>query len=116
MVRISDDEVVRKWQSLKSSAETRGLPFSVSLAKVRTLLSTKKCYYTGVPFDRTDANKRSIDRVDSDQGYCDDNVVACGALVNSLKSNFSYKLLKTVLKGMEKHALKQKKKAKRNVT
>lgn len=61
------------------------LEFNLELSDIESLLSETKCYYTGVPFDNS-TNALTIDRIRSNQGYVKDNVVACSARVNSVKS------------------------------
>lgn len=104
-----DDQIVRKYQSLQSSAKERSLPFKMSLRKIRSLLVAKKCYFTGIEFSETDPDlKRSIDRMDSTKGYIDDNVVPCIARFNNLKGNISYRELIFLLKGFKKFAKTRK--------
>jgi hypothetical protein len=104
-----EEKLVRKWLSLKDGAKDRKLPFGLSLAKLKRLMTVKTCYYTGLPFDdKSNVNCRSIDRVDSEQGYVDDNTVACLAWVNSLKGRLNYPELKLLVKGIERHYAKRK--------
>jgi hypothetical protein len=100
---ITDEDIVKKYTSLQSSARSRKIPFELSLRKMRSLLNAKTCYYTGLVFSETIEDlKRSIDRVDSSRGYVDDNVVPCIVRINNLKSNIDYKELMLILKGMKK--------------
>lgn len=102
-----DEIIVKKWQSLSSSADHRGLNFNLSLRKIRYLVTAKKCYYTGIEFDDNVPDlRRSIDRVDSHRDYVDDNVVPCIARFNNLKANTSYRELLVMLKGMKRHYAK----------
>lgn len=49
-METSDLYVCRKLIQLHDSAESRGLEFDMSIRKVRALLKTKTCYFTGVKF------------------------------------------------------------------
>lgn len=108
--RITDEVVVKKFSSLQSSAKSRGILFEMTIKKVRSLLTAKKCYFTGIEFidDHPDF-KRSMDRIESDSGYFDDNVVPCIALINNLKANLSYREICLIERGMRKHFRKYKK-------
>ena len=110
----TDSDVVKKWQSLKASAEGRGIKFTMSLAHVRKLLKQKKCYFTKETFVEGHPQLgRSVDRVESDKPYSDDNTVACTILANNAKANFTIDLLKKVLSGMIKHSQKTLSKSKK---
>lgn len=89
----TDLELAKRFVNHARSAKDRGIEFNLSFKKFRQLMKAKRCYYTGIIFekDTQDQNKlRSIDRVDSSIGYIDSNVVVCTAQINSFKSNLSY--------------------------
>lgn len=50
-----------------------------------------KCFYSGLEmtYDRNDLYTVSVDRVDSNKGYTQDNVVLCCWSVNSMKNSYS---------------------------
>lgn len=100
---ITDSEIVNKFIYLRESARKRGIPFDMSLKKIKSLLLQKKCFYTGIPFGIEDDLRRSVDRVDSSAGYTDSNVVACNVRINRVKSDATVEELKLVLKGIDKH-------------
>jgi len=54
------------------------------------MLEYKTCYYTGKAFTEDGPHARSFDRVDSDKGYIEGNVVACTIEINGKKSNLSF--------------------------
>jgi hypothetical protein len=86
---VTDLDVANKLIKLYQSAKDRNIEFDLTLKKVRQLLQVKTCYYTGVEFDETGPRARSIDRVDSNLGYVDDNVVACTVDINGKKANLT---------------------------
>jgi hypothetical protein len=103
---VTDLEVANKLIKLYQSAKDRQIDFDLTLNKVRQLLQVKSCYYTGIPFEEDGKYARSIDRVDSEQGYVDDNVVACTVDINGKKANLSneeIEMLYTKLKQWHKN-------------
>ena len=68
---------------LALSAYDRGIPFTLTENKLKTLLETKKCFYTGVPLT---PNNFTVDRIECDEGYTNTNCVACTYDANQLKS------------------------------
>ena len=87
---ISDVEVAKKLINIYQSAQDRKLQFNLSFEYVKRLLEYKTCYYTNKPFTEDGPNARSFDRVDSDKGYIEGNVVACTVDINGKKSNLSF--------------------------
>lgn len=93
--KITDDEIVRKYIQLKTSAVNRNLQFNMSLKHIKRLLTRKTCYYTGVLFSKKVPElKKTIDRIDGSKGYTDDNTVACTQRINIFKSNLTPKEIK----------------------
>jgi hypothetical protein len=87
---ISDVEVAKKLINIYQSAQDRKLQFNLSFEYVRKMLEYKTCYYTNKTFTEDGPNARSFDRVDSDKGYIEGNVVACTIDINGKKSNLSF--------------------------
>ena len=81
-MKVSDDRLVAKWNSLKVSAAARGLDFKLTLTGLRNVLGADKCRFTKL---RIDGNTSSIDRIDSRKGYVTGNVAACHRVFNSVK-------------------------------
>lgn len=88
---ISDIEVARKMLKIYQSAEDRKLEFDLSFETVKGLLLEPKCFYTDKEFEEVGLFSRSFDRVDSNLGYVEGNVVACTVDINSKKSNLTLK-------------------------
>ena len=87
---ISDVEVAKKLINIYQSAQDRKLQFNLSFEYVRRMLEYKTCYYTNKIFTEDGPNARSFDRIDSDKGYIEGNVVACTIDINGKKSNLSF--------------------------
>ncbi len=87
---ITDLEVARKMIKIFQSAQDRKLEFDLSFRTVKELLSYSTCYYTGKEFEEDGQYARSFDRIDSDKGYVEGNVVACTIDINSKKSNLTF--------------------------
>ena len=93
---ITDLEVARKMLKIFQSAQDRGLQFDLSFSTVKDLLSHPTCYYTGRRFEDDGPFSRSCDRIDSDRGYIEGNVVSCTVDINSKKSNLTYEEIQTI--------------------
>jgi hypothetical protein len=89
IVEPSDVEVAKKLLNIYQSAMDRKLEFNLSFESVKTLLKFPACYYTGRRFDNDGPYARSIDRIDSNKGYIEGNVVSCTVDINGKKSNLS---------------------------
>ena len=89
IVEPSDVEVAKKLLNIYQSAADRKLEFNLSFESVKTLLKFQTCYYTGRKFDNDGPYARSIDRIDSNKGYIEGNVVSCTVDINGKKSNLS---------------------------
>lgn len=67
--------------------------FDLTLEYLKDLYAKQngKCYYSGVQltFASNDPNVLSVDRVDSDLGYVDGNVVLCAWIINGMKSDLT---------------------------
>ena len=105
---LTDYQVAKKLIQLKQSADSRGLVFDLKFKTVKKLLSAKKCFYTGVAFTSDGATIRTIDRVDSNLGYIDSNVVPCTVDINSKKSNLSMADITILYKKINMHNAKKK--------
>ena len=86
---ITDIEVAKKMINIHQSSVDRKIEFNLSFEYVKKLLEYKTCYYTNIPFTDEGIHARSFDRVDSDKGYIEGNVVACTIDINGKKSNLS---------------------------
>ena len=91
MDNISHLDVAKKLVAIKTSADSRGIEFNLSLKRVRQLLNTKRCFISGARLNRIqqDPNQLTFDRLDNTKGYTDDNVVACSLRINRLKDSLT---------------------------
>lgn len=88
---ITDEILVSRYTNTRTHAKDRGIEFSLSLKRMRQLLNTKKCFYTGVALNHIDKdpNQLTFDRMDNTKGYEDGNVVACTRRINLAKGNLT---------------------------
>ena len=89
MAKLQDIEVCKKMVQLQQSASHRALQFDLTFQTVKRLLTVEKCFYTGVVFEDEGPLSRSIDRVDTNDGYVEGNVVACTVDINGKKANLT---------------------------
>jgi hypothetical protein len=87
---VTDLEVAKKLININQSAIDRGIEFNLSFEYVKKMLEYKTCYYTNVTFTEDGGTARSFDRIDSDKGYVEGNVVACTIDINGKKSNLTF--------------------------
>lgn len=113
---LSDLEVAKKMLKIYQSAVDRKLEFDLSFDTVRSLLEEPTCYYTKKPFEETGNFARSFDRVNSDLGYVEGNVVACTVDINSKKSNLSFEEIEILYKVLSRTNITEKTDAKEGVT
>jgi len=99
---LSDLEVAKKMLKIYQSAIDRKLDFDLSFETVRNLLLEPTCYYTQKVFEETGNFARSFDRINSDLGYVEGNVVACTVDINSKKSNLSYEEIEILYRVLSK--------------
>jgi hypothetical protein len=99
---ITDLDVCKKLVQLQHSANDRNIHFDLSFKTVKKLLTVKRCYYTDVLFDDTGNLGRSIDRVDTSQGYVNNNVVACTVEINGKKANLTNNEIELLYKKISK--------------
>lgn len=84
--------VARKLNSKAKNAQDRGIDFTLTFQAMKNLLSSSKCYYTGVSLTKgfsegtPKASDLTIDRIDCSRGYEKGNVVACCHAFNQMKS------------------------------
>lgn len=87
---ISDLDVAKKMLKIFQSAVDRGLKFDLTFETVKSLLLYPTCFYTGKKFEEDGMFGRSFDRIDSNLGYVEGNVVACTVDINQKKANLSF--------------------------
>lgn len=83
--------VARKLNSKAQNAKDRGIEFTLTFQAMKNLLSSSKCYYTGVSLTKGSdstpkASDLTIDRIDPSKGYEKNNCVAACHAFNQMKS------------------------------
>lgn len=100
---VSDEFVASKFMQIKRSAEDRGIPFNMTLRKVRYLLNREKCFFTGALLTNEQNSHRQLtfDRLDNNKGYTDKNVVACTQKFNVIKGSLTPRQIDTIYKALK---------------
>jgi len=104
MVSAADLETAKKMIKIYQSAIDRKLEFNLTFDTVRKLMSYDRCYYTGRKFEEDGVYARSFDRIDSNKGYIEGNVVACTVDINGKKSNLSLEEIKCLYEKLVKRS------------
>ena len=89
------------WTSLKNGAKSRNIEFNISQQYAWDLFlkQERKCFYTKIPLimqpgDSRNSNLQdshaSLDRIDNNKGYVEDNVVWSHKIVNIMKLDLTY--------------------------
>ena len=99
----NDVHIAEKLISIKENAEDRGIHFDLSFAHLKRIIRRKTCYYTGRRFSKNVQDWKTIERVDNDKGYTDENTVCVCQEANQLKGSMSLDELKHMVKQIEKH-------------
>lgn len=88
---VKDISVAIKMVMIKKSAQDRGLPYDMTFADTKKLLTAKYCYFTKVELtnEPNKPNSRSFDRIDNSTGYLTGNVVPCTVAFNQRKGNIT---------------------------
>lgn len=85
----------------KDSAIKRGLDFNLTKEYINALLDKQnhKCFYTGIKFteEKNIFNQPSIDRIDSNIGYVEGNIVICTVIANTIKQELTINNLYALL-------------------
>ena len=107
MAKITDIQVAQKMVNKRADASARGIKYDMSFKRTKQLMKQKTCFYTGIAFsvngvDPRDPLNMTFDRVDSNLGYVDSNVVACTYAINQLKANLSPEQITQLYKGVQK--------------
>ena len=99
----TDYQLAKKLVGLHDSADSRGIHFDMSFAHLKRIMRRKTCYYTGTKLQKSGENKRSIERVNNDEGYTDSNTVVVTKRINTIKNDLSLGELQSMVKAIEKH-------------
>jgi hypothetical protein len=104
---LTDMYICKKMTSIVSSGSNRGIEVNLRFTTLKWIMKTKKCFFTGVKlnFIENDPNQLTIDRLDNDRGYVDDNIVACAKEFNEIKGCLTLKQIETLYKKLESKGL-----------
>lgn len=108
MSRLKDIDIAKRLVRTQQSANKRGIHFDLSFSKLKRLLNSKTCFFTGdkLNFDEPEHdNYLTLDRLDASRGYTDDNLVACSRAFNMRKGEASAKDILLMYKGLKKKGL-----------
>lgn len=90
-----DITLVRQYRNKVNDSSKRGIPFLLTYAEYKRLMTRKTCYFTGVVLTEQVADSshpaptaRTLDRIDANIGYIPENTVACCHAANQAKSFF----------------------------
>lgn len=86
-----DFTLIKKYQNKVHSSRDRKIPFLLTFAQYKRLLSRKTCYYSGVRFGTVPSMKLTLDRIDANIGYTVANTVPCLDVINQAKALFENK-------------------------
>lgn len=86
-ILFSEGALRNAYSNKKRDAKDRGIKFTLSFETFTAIKTSKTCYYTGKKFKTAD--EVSIDRLNNDRGYEDDNVVACLTSLNTAKTDLT---------------------------
>lgn len=101
---MKDIEIAKKMVNIHQSAKSRNLPFDLSFAEVKKVLTQKKCFFTGETFDGV-THIRSFDRVDNELGYVSGNIVACTKDFNSKKADLRVSDIVLMYNGLKRKGI-----------
>lgn len=96
---FTEAELELRYKNKKKDASSRGLEFSLSYETFCIVMTQPSCFYTGLKYRV--ANEISLERVDSDKGYVEGNVVSCLGYINSSKSDLSVKEMEVLLQRVD---------------
>lgn len=97
-----DLKIAHKLVGLSHRCKDKDIEFDLTFSFLKNKYSRKTCEYTGLRFDNNN-NKRSLERINSNKGYTEDNVLIVIERINQAKSDFTEKELESILKAIKKH-------------
>lgn len=86
--RLNDFLLATRYLNKLKNAESRGIPFELTIDEYDKICSGTRCYYTGKRFsdDQNSATYKTLDRKDASKGYTKENTVVCCHGINQLKN------------------------------
>lgn len=102
---MTDLDIAQRLVRTEHSARARGKDFDISFTKMKSLLTAKKCYISGRSLqshDPTAPDYLTIERLDNDKGYVEDNVVACSKVMNGKKGDLTVQEITMLYKALKR--------------
>jgi hypothetical protein len=99
--KINSEKLIEEYplkallSNIKSGAKNRNLDFKINYEFILKLWKVQNglCYYTKIPMKLTARQKNphqvSIDRINSNLGYTEENTVLCCQAINYMKNDYS---------------------------
>jgi len=87
-----DAEVARRYIKKAKGSFDRGIDFTLTFVEYRSLLRTKKCFYTGIKLQVEDSTKDdylTLERIDNSIGYVKGNVKSVCYAANIIKNHLT---------------------------
>lgn len=96
--------IAKKLVNLHTSATSRGIDFTMSFEGMKKIMYEKNCFFTGKPLNnkQNDPLSKTVDRVDNDKGYTDENAVACSLEFNRIKKDLTIDQVRLMVEGFKK--------------
>lgn len=102
----------RKYSAIKYNAARRGIPFEISIDYLDELWEKQdgRCYYTNEQLDIVSRNRAtaSLERLNSDIGYVEGNVVWALAEINFCKHTLTESRFLELVEAVYKHRINRK--------
>lgn len=105
---MTDLEIAKRLVRTEQSARHREKEFGMSFKRMKELLNTKTCYITGVPLQLDDDKAEdylTLERLDNNEGYVDNNVVACSSYMNKKKGDLTKEEIIMMHKALKKKGI-----------
>ena len=101
--KINSDIAYKLYKNSKHSYNTRQniYGYNLTVEYIQELLNKQnyKCYYTGIDLKiGSKLTNPTLDRLDSNKGYINENVVICTEIVNIMKNDLSMEEFKNQIK------------------
>ena len=94
-----EKKIHKRYRNKKTDARRRGIEFSITLEQFTDIVMQETCFYSKKKLTVFD-DDFTIERLDSNLGYVDGNVVICKQEYNNVKSKFSKEQINNIYKAL----------------